>query len=219
MTETVAKRIARAIGEKIVSGELAPGAPLRQDHIATEFEASHVPAREALQSLHAQGLAIHQPRRGMRVAPLDPASIQEIIHIRAALETLALKLAAPRMNALHFGKIEQALAAGDQARTIVEWEQANRSFHQALVAPCKMPRLLSMLDDLQLANARIIFSAARAAGWQPGSNHAHRQIVAALRKADTARAITILEAHIRGLEHVAHDPVGSTLPGRAPAGS
>lgn len=217
MAETVAERIARAIGERIITGELAPEAPLRQDHVAREFEASHVPAREALQLLRAQGLAIHQPRRGMRVAPLDPASIQETIDIRAALETLALKLAAPRMNAAHFERIEQALVAGDQAGTIVEWEQANREFHRALVAPCKMPRLLSMLDDLQLANSRIIFSAARAAGWRPGSSLAHRQIAAALHKRDTTRAVAMLEAHIRELEHAAQDRLSSTPPDNAPA--
>lgn len=92
-----------------------------------------MPAREALQLLRVQGLAIHQPRRGRRVAPLDPASIQEIIDIRAALETLALKLAAPRITAMHLGKIERALAAGDKARTIVEWEPGvSSSTHRAV---------------------------------------------------------------------------------------
>nr|WP_314073956.1 GntR family transcriptional regulator [uncultured Roseococcus sp.] len=203
MAETVAERIARVIGERIVAGELAPGAPLRQDRIAEEFEASHVPAREAFQLLRAQGLVVSEARRGMRVAPLDPGSIQEVIEIRASLETLALRLAAPRMNAAAFEKVEQALSAGDQARTMVAWEQANRAFHRALVAPCRMPRLLAMLDDLQLANSRIIFSATRSAGWQPGSGQAHRLIVSALRQRDTGRAVALLDAHIRGLERPA----------------
>ncbi len=205
MAETVAERIARIIGERIVSGELAPGTPLRQDRIAEEFDASHVPAREAFQLLRAQGLVINEPRRGMRVAPLDPASVQEIVEIRAALETLALRLAVPRMSTGNFAQIEEALAAGDRARTMTEWEQANRAFHRALVAPCRMPRLLAMLDDLQLANSRVIFSATRTAGWQPGSSHAHRQIVNALKRRDVSRAVTLLTSHIRGLERATDD--------------
>src|ERR1700743_711532 len=117
MAETTAERIARVLAERIVSGRLLPGTPLRQDRIAEEFEASHVPAREAFQLLRAQGLVISEPRRGMRIAPLDPASVQELVEIRAALETLALKLAVPRMNAACFDRIEQALIAGDQAKT------------------------------------------------------------------------------------------------------
>lgn len=207
MAETVAEHIARIIGERIVSGELAPGIPLRQDRIGEEFGASHVPAREALQFLRAQGLVTSEPRRGMRVAPLDPASIQEVVEIRAALETLALRLAAPRMNIATFEKIEQALKAGEQATSIIEWEKANRAFHRALSAACKMPRLLSMLDDLQLANSRIIFSATRSEGWQPGSSHAHRQIVAALRRRDINRATTLLDTHIRDLERATGETV------------
>ena len=200
MAETAAERIARVLAERIVSGELVPGTPLRQDRVADEFESSHVPAREAFQLLRAQGLAISEPRRGMRVAPLDHASMLEIVEMRAALETLALTHAAPRLNAAYFDRIEQALLAGDQAQTMIEWEQANRIFHRELVAPCKMSRLLATLDELQLANSRIIFSATRSAGWQPGSSYAHRQILNALKKRDVKRATSLLQLHIRGLE-------------------
>lgn len=200
MAETVAERIARVIAERIVSGELAPGMPLRQDHVAAEFQSSHVPAREAFQLLRAQGLATSEPRRGMRVAPLDQAAMQETVEIRAALEALALSHAAPRLNAASFERIERALLAGDRAQSFVEWEQANRAFHRALVAPCKMPRLLNMLDELQLANSRIIFSVTRSAGWQPGSSHAHRQILNALKNRDVNKATSLLQLHIRGLE-------------------
>lgn len=201
-TETTAQRIARVLAERIVSGELAPGAPLRQDHVAAEFESSHVPAREAFQLLHAQGLAVSEPRRGMRVTPLDHGSMQEIVEIRAALEPLALTHAAPRLSAACFDRIEEALLAGEQAPTIVTWEQANRAFHRELVAPCRMPRLLAVLDALQLANSRIIFSATRTAGWQPGSSHAHRQIVNALKARDVGKATALLQRHIRGLERM-----------------
>jgi DNA-binding GntR family transcriptional regulator len=104
------------------------------------------------------------------------------------------------MNAACFERIENALVAGDQAQTMPEWEQANRAFHRELVLPCKMPKLLSMIDDLQLANSRIIFSATRSTGWQPGSNHAHRQIFYAVKQREFTKAATLLQAHIRGLE-------------------
>lgn len=56
MAETVAERIARIIGERIVAGDLAAGQPLRQDRVAEEFEASHVPAREAFSCSELKGL-------------------------------------------------------------------------------------------------------------------------------------------------------------------
>ncbi|MDU6495885.1 GntR family transcriptional regulator, partial [Bradyrhizobium sp.] len=48
---TTAHRIADVLTERIVSGALPPDAPLRQDHIAREFNSSHVPVREAFRQL------------------------------------------------------------------------------------------------------------------------------------------------------------------------
>jgi DNA-binding GntR family transcriptional regulator len=200
MAETIAQRIARTLGERIVQGAISPGTPLRQDRVAAEFETSHVPTREAFQLLRAQGLVISEPRRGVRVSALDASSVQEIVEIRASLEGLALGFAGPRMNAACFERIERALDAGDQAKTMIEWELANRAFHRELAAPCKMHKLLSLIDDLQLANSRIIFSVTRSADWQPGSSHAHRQIFGALRRRDFDKARMLLQSHIRGLE-------------------
>ena len=85
--QTTARRIAGAIGTRIISGALQPDAPLRQDHIAREFSSSHVPVREAFRQLEAQHLVVAVPRRGVRVAPLDTNSVKEIAEMRAALES------------------------------------------------------------------------------------------------------------------------------------
>jgi DNA-binding GntR family transcriptional regulator len=199
-TDPVAFRIAAALAERIVSGELPPGAPLRQDHVAYEFGASHVPAREAFQMLRAQGLAVSEPRRGMRVAPLDAESIGEVVEMRSALEMLAFRHAAPRMTPAHLARIQEALLAGEAAGTILAWEAANRDFHKALVEPCRMPRLLAALEQLRLASSRIVLAAVRSTAWQPRSNHDHRRILDAVRNKDFERAAGLLKAHIHGME-------------------
>ena len=62
--ETLAARISRHLADRIIAGEIEPGSRLRQDHIAEEFGASHVPVREAFRRLEAQGLAISEPEAG-----------------------------------------------------------------------------------------------------------------------------------------------------------
>ena len=71
---TLAGRIARTLADRIVAGTIAPGTRLRQDHVAAEFRASHVPVREAFRRLEAQGLVDNEPRRGARVPPLGAGS-------------------------------------------------------------------------------------------------------------------------------------------------
>jgi DNA-binding GntR family transcriptional regulator len=200
---TIATRIAAAIAERIISGALPPNAPLRQDHVAREFNSSHVPVREAFRQLEAQHLVVGIPRRGVRIAPLDAASVREIAEMRAALEVLALRHAALRMTPAHLAKIELALIEGDNAETLQEFEAANRAFHQALVTPCAMPRLLASLDGLQLANSRVVFATARHAGWRPRSNGDHRLILQAIRARNVDQACGLLARHIQTIERLA----------------
>ncbi|MCK1660459.1 GntR family transcriptional regulator [Bradyrhizobium sp. 151] len=200
---TVAWRIAESIGERIISGAIQPDAPLRQDHVAREFNSSHVPVREAFRQLEAQHLVVAVPRRGVRVAPLDTTSVKEIAEMRAALEVVALRNAAPKFTSTHLARIELALIEGDNAQTIQDFEMANRAFHQALVAPCAMPRLLASLNGLQLANSRLVFAMARNAGGRPRSNQDHRLILQALRARNVDQACNLLSRHIQTIERLA----------------
>ena len=98
--ETHAARIARILADRIITGDIPPGARLRQDHIAAEFGASHVPVREAFRDLQAQGLAESLPRRGFRVSDFDVTALREVAEMRASLESLALRHAAPRADGI-----------------------------------------------------------------------------------------------------------------------
>ncbi|TCR61224.1 GntR family transcriptional regulator [Bosea sp. BK604] len=195
-TDTLAIRISRVLAERIISGALEPGARLRQDHVAAEFGASHVPVREAFQRLEAQGLAISEPRRGVRVAAFDLREVREVAEMRAALEALALRQAAPHLTRAILDQAEDATRASEKARDVGAWEEANRRFHRLLLAPCAMPRLLAAIDDLHAASARFLFSAWRAE-WEAPTEHDHRAILAALREGQTEAAVTILARHVQ----------------------
>jgi DNA-binding GntR family transcriptional regulator len=193
---SVASRIAEILSSRIVTGALKPGEPVRQDHVALEFRASHVPVREAFRVLEGQGLLVSEPRRGVRVARLDPEIVHEVTQIRAALECLALRHAMPRITAEALAQAERALREGEGSSDISVWESANRRFHRALYEPCGMQRLLAQLDDLHRTSARFLFAAWQGLGWQPRSEHEHRAILACVRVGDTENAVQLLNAHI-----------------------
>jgi len=194
--ETLAARISRTLATRIIAGEIEPGARLRQDHIAEEFGASHVPVREAFRRLEAQGLAVSAPRRGVRVAAFDLSEVREVAEMRAALEVLALRHAAPHMTPAILDEAEEATRAGDDSRDVRSWEEANRRFHRLILTPCAMPRLLATIDDLHAASARFLFAAWRS-DWEARTDHDHRAILSSLRKGDVEAACATLARHVQ----------------------
>jgi DNA-binding GntR family transcriptional regulator len=194
--DTIAVRISKVLAERIIAGSIEPGARLRQDHIAEEFGASHVPVREAFRLLEAQGLAISEPRRGVRVAAFDLAQVREVAEMRAALEVLALRHAAPHLTSAILDAAESANRAGEKSRDVRSWEEANRLFHRTILAPCGMPRLLSTIDDLHAASARFLFAAWRTE-WESRTDQDHLAILTALRLGQIDAAAATLGRHVQ----------------------
>lgn len=193
----MAGRIARTLSDRIVSGLLPPGERLLQDHIAEEFEASHVPVREAFRKLEAQGLVVSKPRCGVRVSEVDPAMAGEVTEMRAAIEGLALSHALPRLREADLDAARQALVEGEASDEIAVWEAANRRFHLAITAPCAMPRLMVLIGDLHRSDARFLFATWKQLDWQPRSATEHRAILDAITRRDGPGARALLEAHVR----------------------
>jgi DNA-binding GntR family transcriptional regulator len=198
--DPIAIRISQALADRIISGRIEAGAKLRQDHIAEEFGASHVPVREAFRRLEAQGLVVGEPRRGVRVAGFGIEDVREVAEMRAALEVVALRNAAPHITKAILDRAEDATRAGDRAGDVHAWEEANRTFHRLILNPCAMPRLLKAIDDLHTASARFLYSGWRAE-WEAPTDRDHRAILAALRAGEVEIACSVLAKHVQTIGH------------------
>jgi DNA-binding GntR family transcriptional regulator len=193
---SLAGQIARALAAQIVSGALRPGERLMQDQVAQNFRASHVPVREAFRRLDAQGLVVTEPRRGVRVARLDPGDVIEVAEMRATLEALALRHAMPRLQPADIVQARSALESCIGQADVTQWDAANRRFHEALVWPCGMPRLIASIADLHRASARHLFATWQTLDWQPRSDAEHRAILQAAEAGQVNEACTLLARHV-----------------------
>src|SRR6516162_6895154 len=73
--QSLASAVMERLREQILNGELREGQQLRQDAIATEFQISRIPVREALSHLAAEGLVTLVANRGAVVSALSPEEI------------------------------------------------------------------------------------------------------------------------------------------------
>src|ERR1700733_11664714 len=88
-------RIRRALAERIIAGQLAPGERLVEMRIAEEFRTSQAPVREALRELETLRLVESEPYRGTRVREVGEREMADAYAVRAVLEQAAAELAAP----------------------------------------------------------------------------------------------------------------------------
>jgi DNA-binding GntR family transcriptional regulator len=193
---SVAQRIEQALRSRIVRGELAAEAPLRQDHIAREFRASAIPVREALRRLESTGLVVFRPRRGAIVSAVTAADAREVAEMRAALETLALDHAMCERKPGSIPTARAAIAASDASGDAETWLAENRNFHRALYALGARPRLGAAIEELWLTGDRHLMLVWTSIDYQAKSQDEHRAILAAVEAGRRAQALRALKAHI-----------------------
>jgi len=97
--------------EAIVGNLLPPGSRLLEIPLAAQLRVSRTPVREAFAQLEREGLVIVVPRAGVFVREVTLRDIDEIYTVRAALEGLAVELAAKRINAMGRARLDHAVEA------------------------------------------------------------------------------------------------------------
>lgn len=130
----------------LVSGEVEPGSQIPVDDVARRLGVSRIPVREALKTLQGEGLLTHRPRGGYTVTALSPDELSELYLVRGALEAAAISAATRRATDQDRDRARSALARQEGTAGTPQYQRLSREFHEALLAPSRMPRLLNMLD-------------------------------------------------------------------------
>lgn len=138
--------IVTEVRRALVSGEIAPGTPIPVEEVAKALGVSSIPVREALKTLQGEGLLQHRPRFGYRATQLSSDELSELYLVRGALESAAIGAAARQATDGDRARARQALARQEGTAGTPDYQHLSREFHEALLAPCRMPRLLNMLD-------------------------------------------------------------------------
>ena len=110
-----ADRVYQALRRRIRDLELPPGAPLRKDELAAEFNVSRAPISEAIARLADQGLVDVFPQHGSFVAEIRASDVREGLFIRTGLEIEAARAAAQMADPVLLAPLDDNIAAQTQA--------------------------------------------------------------------------------------------------------
>jgi DNA-binding GntR family transcriptional regulator len=174
----------------IMSGALRPGTFIRLDETAAKLGVSATPVREALLKLRGEGMVQLEPHRGHVVLPLTRQDVDDIFWLQA---TIAKELAATAAQHITDDEIDgledltDVLATAVAAADIEAIAATEFAFHRAFNHVTGRIKLAWFL----LHVARYIPLTVYAADpeWGAVAVNNHRELVAALRRRDTAAVV------------------------------
>jgi len=193
------EEVAERLRLRIFSGELRPGDWIDELKIADEYGISRTPLREALKVLATEGLITMKVRRGAYVTETSPKDLADVYHLLALLETDAAETVARRgseAGIAELAALHQELEASlpDTARFFA----LNEAFHMRLLELADNRWQMQMVQDLRKLMKLHRQNSLQKAGRPEESLAEHRELMAALKARDGARAAACMRTHMQG---------------------
>lgn len=210
--------IEETLRSAILDGRLPCGAALRQQDLADLFGVSRMPVREALRQLEAQSLLHVIAHKGAVVAPLIEGDAVETYALRILLESEALRLSIPLLEAADFALAAHYIDALEAETDYAEMGRLNRLFHMALYGKATNRRLLSLVENGLIEEERFLRFNLEAMGLGEISQDDHRHLLRLAKERNIEQCVKALENHLnRGVKVITRylsdtDPQGKKTP-------
>jgi DNA-binding GntR family transcriptional regulator len=190
------------IREMVIAGALRPGDKIPEQALCQRFGVSRTPLREALKVLASEGMLQLLPRRGAIVANVSPEEVDELFPVMAVLEALAGELVCKRASDAdleQLGAIHDHMMRAYAIRDEATYLQANRSFHETLVATAGNATLTANYMQILMRTRAFRFVARKSPENWDAAVCDHHAIMDALRARNVARSARLLRRHVMGV--------------------
>ncbi|HEY7240830.1 MAG TPA: GntR family transcriptional regulator [Burkholderiales bacterium] len=194
----------------ICEGRLAPGARVTQEELAESLNVSRQPVHQALRLLKNDGFVVDAGRRGLMVAPLDGAALEQLYQVRAVLDGLAARLAAhsgKKLDPALIARGRKAAAAGKVGAMI----EADMHFHQCVYQASGNP-LIAQSAGRHLQHISRAMGVALGRPQMQGTVwDEHETILEAINAGDAARAEALARRHCEGAGKILSTQLQATM--------
>lgn len=196
---TKSEAIYAALKKAIFEGRYKPQDRIAISDIAKEFGISLSPVRDAIKRLEAESLIKFKPHTGGVVTHLQMEDVEKIYPIRMAIEGLAVRLAAQKINSETIADLEKQVQEMEDSLNQKKYEdlyKQNEKFHVTICSACEneyLDKIFSILLNFYYIIPRI-FTLMPSIAEQ--ALQGHKEILDALKKRDGAEAERIIIQHM-----------------------
>lgn len=194
-------RVKEYIVEAVLSGELRPGDRIVESSMARELGVSQAPVREAIRDMVLLGFLQSEPYKGTSVRSFTYEELWETYTVRAALESLAARLATALLTDSDAEKLRGILdemmeAAHQQDRDRLI--KLDNRFHETIIEISRNKTLHQLWRTLQFGTWSIVTY--RKSSYDPAYLAArHEELLDALKSGDPERAAQTMQHHIEDM--------------------
>jgi len=200
--KTRTQLVVETLREKILSGEIKAGQPLRQAALAEELNVSRIPVREALLQLEAEGLVAFEPHKGATATELNASQVDELFELRAMLEGDLLAASIPNLSEEDLEHATQLLSRLDKAlgkeNAANTWSELNSDYHNCLYSGANRPQTQDLVNTLNKNADRYIRMHLLWAGGISKAESEHNDLLDKCKARDVEGAVAVLKQHILG---------------------
>lgn len=192
--------VEHALSAAIVSGELAPGTVVSVPELASRFEVSATPVREAMLNLEHRGFVASVRNKGFRITQVGESDLQELMQIRLWLEVPASKVAAqhfPEAQLPHFRELADAIVTSAAKPDFPGYLAADVDFHLALLALAGNDRLCGIVADLRSQTRMVGLADLKDTTELERSATEHHQMLDLIEAGSVDELGELMERHIR----------------------
>jgi DNA-binding GntR family transcriptional regulator len=194
-------RVKDYIVEAVLSGELKPGDRIVESVLARDLGVSQAPVREALRDLVLLGFLESEPYKGTSVRSFTYEELWETYTVRAALESLAARLAATHLKEDDVDELQaildEMMEAAHQQDVDLLLLLDNR-FHETIIKISRNKTLYQLWKTLQFGTWSIVTY--RKFSYDPAYLAArHKELLDALQTGDPEKASHTMKHHIEDM--------------------
>ena len=182
----------------ILACVLAPGALVQEKDLATRYDVSKSPVRDALLRLQEQGLIEVMPRKGYRIRPISVSDGRELYEIRLLLERACIKRAIDNAENVELARLDHFRLAEENGG-LTEWVAYNKNFHRAIAQLSGNIRLTRMTQDIIDQFDRLTYMGVVTAPSDASSEklvEEHCGIIDAIQARDKTTAGRLITGHV-----------------------
>jgi DNA-binding GntR family transcriptional regulator len=194
---TATDYVSDSLRRSILNGDLVGGTRLSLADIASTFDVSTTPVREALRELSFEGLVRIDSYRGGVVTAVTKAEVEEIIRIRSVLEPMAAREAVEEMTPKILDEAQAILDEMAASDSWDVWVQGNRAFHRKLYEASASRRLVALIKSLQ--DTQVVFTSAtlrKSPMLKETATRDHLEMIESIRSGDVDRLVEVTLRHL-----------------------